>query len=192
MDLIIDMTRKKKKKEVQITEETDTGKDALWTDKDYYPEDKEGIKHLIECNCILPQYRKRKNPIWHKFPVFSILDSNNNIDSKFVQCDNCGIIHKVMEIGKSEITTKENIGSIRKIDEIKLSLPDNIVGLLEQYKSDITAWEEVEFILENQKWGAHIILSKEDIDGNTNGKILVLNGPTLVKIKNFTRQEWIE
>jgi hypothetical protein len=185
MYLIIDMPNKKKKKDTSIT------KEPLLEDKDYYPKDKEGIRHLIECNCILPQFSKRKKPIWHKFPVFSIVDSNNEIEEKFVQCDNCGIIHKVTEIGKSHITTKENIKSIRKIEEIKIGLLEDVIGLLEQYKSDISVWEEVEFIFENQRWGSHVVLSKEEIDGNMNGKILIINGPTLVKVKSFTRQELV-
>ena len=34
-----------------------------------------GIKHLIECHCMLPQYRNKKDRQYHKFVVFSIIDN---------------------------------------------------------------------------------------------------------------------
>ena len=45
-----------------------------------------GIKHLIECNCVLPQYQNTKKPIFHKFTVFSIIDEDNQIQDKNVIC----------------------------------------------------------------------------------------------------------
>ena len=38
-----------------------------------------GIKHLIQCHCILPQYRNIDDPIFHKFIVFSKMDSNGDL-----------------------------------------------------------------------------------------------------------------
>lgn len=153
-------------------------------------QEKVGIRHLIECNCFLPQNMKKK--IWHKFPVFSIVDENDKVIEKYAQCNNCGFVHKIVEIGKSEPTTKENSRSIRTIEEIKMGLPEVFAGILEQYHCDISVWEEVEFILEQKKWNSYIIISKEIMDdGSINGKALLIRGPTLPKIESFTRQEII-
>ena len=65
----------------------------------------QGFKHLVQCHCILPQYRKMKDPVFHKFVVFSTIDKKDNVEPKNVQCNNCGVIHKVFDICKSEIET---------------------------------------------------------------------------------------
>lgn len=156
------------------------------------PSKKEGIRHLIECNCILPQYKKRKNPVWHKFPVFSIVDLKDKVLEKIAQCNNCGIVHKVTEIGVSEITKKENIKSIRTISDIKYGLPESFVGLLEQHKCDISTWEEIEFILEEERWGSFVVLSQEDVDLNIHGKMMIIKGPSFTKVESFSRQNYIE
>lgn len=154
--------------------------------------EKTGIKHLIECNCVLPQFKNRKNPVWHKFPVFSIIDEDDQFVVKFVQCNNCGIIHKVKEVGTSEITTKDNVNVIRKIEDIRMGLPDNIVGILEQYKCDLPIWEEVEFIIDEQQWNSYVVLSREEMtDGTVIGKMMLIKGPSLIKIESFSRQDYI-
>jgi hypothetical protein len=160
---------------------------------DLLPKETYGIRHLIECNCILPQFKDRKPVVWHKFQVFSIIDENNEVTSKFAQCNNCGIIHKVIEIGKSEITTKENLRSIRTIKEIKIGMQQDIAGLLEQYNMDVAVWEEAEFILRNKIWGSMIILGTETEDGVTVGKALVFQGePVLARIESFSRQDFVK
>ncbi len=153
-----------------------------------------GLKHLIECNCILPIYENKKDPVWHKFPVFSKIDENDTVEEKFVQCNNCGIIHKIIEIGKSEVTTKENLKSIKQISDIKLGMPGVFVGLLENYNCSIATWEEVEFILEEKLWGYFVILeSEKEIEkGLYNGKAMIITGPTTVKIESFIRQDIIK
>ena len=51
-----------------------------------------GQKHLIECHCILPQYRRALNTVYHKFVVFSEIDDSDTVVPKFAQCNNCGVI----------------------------------------------------------------------------------------------------
>ena len=60
-----------------------------------------GVKHLVQCNCMLPQLKSKS--ILHKFLVFSIVDDNNKVQVKFAQCNNCNVIHKVTEVCKSTI-----------------------------------------------------------------------------------------
>ena len=79
-----------------------------------------GQQHLIQCHCVLPQYRGRKDPVYHKFTVFSIIDESDTVVPKFVQCNNCGVIHKVYDICKSEIITgKDEMRNTAKIDDFK-------------------------------------------------------------------------
>lgn len=152
-----------------------------------------GQKHLIKCRCVLPQYKKVVNPPVHQFITFSIIDDNDTVKPKFVQCPNCGIVHKVTEISKSEILNgKENLKSVLTIEDIKLSLPQNIVSILEKHDVDLPTWESMLFLCENKKFGEFIVLSSESVDGLKQGKILTLLGDSLVKIDIFSTEEEIK
>jgi len=70
---------------------------------------KRGMKHLIECHCILSQYRDRQDAIYHKFIVFSEVDEGDTVIPKFVNCNNCGICHNVIDLCKSIINTRGRI-----------------------------------------------------------------------------------
>src|SRR5690606_5043392 len=143
------------------------------------------LKHLVECTCILPQFQNRKQLIYHKFPVFSIIDEQDKVEEKIVICPNCRICHKVYEIGKSELLKGENLSSLRNIKDIKAGIPQNILNVIESYDCDITTYEEIEFILENELWNKEILLSKEKIENEIIGKILIIKNYNLVKVETF-------
>jgi hypothetical protein len=150
----------------------------------------EGVRHLIECHCTLPQYRNANPPVYHKFVVFSVLDEDA-IQKKLVQCNNCGIIHKVVDLCKTEIAHGMEEGqSLRTIEDIKIGIPDKMVTFLTQQNADISTWEYVEFILDN-KQEKEVILKKEQKDDLTQLKILHIKEDGTFKVKNETRQdEW--
>lgn len=150
------------------------------------------IKHLIECTCILPQYKNMANPIFHKFIVFSIINENDEVEEKIVQCPNCHITHKVIEIGKSEFINKENLSSIKTKEDIAVGLPSNISGILESHNCDLPTFEEVEFILDNKLWGKEVLISKELIEDHTIGKIMIIKDENRIKMESFTREEYIK
>lgn len=153
-------------------------------------EEKYGVKHLIQCQCILPQYKNYKNPTFHKFVVFSEVNSDGSVNTKLVQCPNCGVLHKIVDLCVSEILQgKEQIRSVVTIDEIKLSLPEKIVSLLETYDLDLATWENVNYIVDNELWGSYVVLST-DVDSNiVQGKIVRILGTGLVKIESFVRSD---
>ena len=136
---------------------------------------KEGVKHLIECHCILPQYRNKKDTVFHKFTVFSILE-NNSVIPKPAQCNNCGAIHNILDICKSEIllSRDESVAVITK-EDIKISLPEKLVGILESYGCDIATWEQSKFIIKEKSWGSKIRLNFDTSEVETAAKFLVFN-----------------
>jgi hypothetical protein len=143
-----------------------------------------GIKHLIQCHCVLPQFRKRKEPVFHKIEVFSVIDEEDNVKEKFIVCDNCGVVHKVFDLCKSEIQTQyETITSVRTIPEIKMSLEDNISDLLEKNNCHVSTWENVEFVIENDLVGLPVIINRENIKGKTSVKYIELKENGKFKIK---------
>jgi hypothetical protein len=144
-----------------------------------------GVKHVVECRCVLPQYKKTSNPVYHKFVVFSILEKDKAKIS-FMQCNNCGIVHKIIDLCKSEILNgKEQLSSLETIEDIKISLPGDLSSVLENYSCDIPNWQHAKFIYENARWGESIILVREELDSEIQGKFLTIVSRDRFKIETF-------
>ena len=132
-----------------------------------------------------------ENPPIHKFVVFSEIDESGNIEPSFAQCTKCDLIHKVKEVGVSEILKKENLASLMTIPEIKSNLPEKLIQDIANYELELYQWQEIKWIMDNEAWGRAVILVKEETDGVTTGKYLQIIGSTLWKFSNFTREELI-
>ena len=146
----------------------------------------QGIKHLVQCHCVLPQFKNNADPAFHKFVVFSIIDDSDTVQPKFAQCNNCGIIHKIVDICKSELTTKEDSVSLPSIDDIKFSLSPELCRVLESYQCDLPTWELAEWIYLNKLWDQWIILTKEEDDnGELHGKRLLFTPEGKFRIEAF-------
>jgi len=151
-----------------------------------------GVKHLIECHCILPQYRGRSNVIYHKFTVFSEIDESETVVPKIINCNNCGISHKIIDLCKSIINIgKEDSITMTTIDDIKLSLPEDIISVLISYDCDLATWEQAEFLIRNSQWGNFIVLSKELTENGAEGKVLKLIGHGKYRIEPFSQTNTI-
>ena len=149
----------------------------------------QGIKHLVECQCILPQYKKDSNPPFHKFVVFSVIDDSDEVIEKFSQCNNCGIIHRVFDLCKSEIAVgHESLNSLPRIEDFKLMLPSSVVNVLDNYNAEIYTWEQAAFIINYEKVNESIILSSDEVKGKLQGKKLVYKGNSKFAIEPFVTE----
>lgn len=149
----------------------------------------QGIKHLIQCKCILPQFKTQQ--IFHKFVVFSIID-NDKVEKKLVQCNNCAAVHKVTEICKSEIINKkDNLRGVMSIDDYKINLPNNVSSLLESLNCQLHVWEEINFVIKHKKWGSKIIITHEAYDDYTCGKYIIINSKNDFEIETFDEENVI-
>jgi len=149
-----------------------------------------GQLHLLKCRCVLPQFKGRQNPPVHQFVVFSVINDDDTVKLKYCQCNNCGIIHKVTDICTSDIMAgKEFFSSIVGIEDIKASLPANLINILERNNVSLHAWEQAQFILENKRWGEFVILAQEEDAGVKQGKYVRIMSETFFKVENFTREE---
>lgn len=152
-----------------------------------------GIKHLIQCHCILPQYKDRKEPLFHQFVVFSVVDESDTCVPKYVQCNNCGVVHKIVDICRSELVVgRDELATVTNIDDISLTIPEDVRHILATYNADLATWENAQFILQNDMWGSHLVLTKDVIDEDTQGKMLVFNGPRKFNIETFIRKDFVE
>ncbi len=147
-----------------------------------------GTKHLIQCHCILPQYRNSKNPLFHQFVVFSIVNvESDTVVPKFAECNNCGAAHKVIDICKSEIITgKDEVRSQLSIEDMKYSLPSELCELLLSYDKEIPDFEHAQFILENNRWDDYIILSREELDDHIQGKLVRFISEVKFRVESYT------
>lgn len=151
-----------------------------------------GQLHLIKCRCVLSQFKKSNNPPAHQFTVFSVIDDNDFVVPKHAQCNNCGLIHKVKDICASDILAgKENSVSILGIEDIKSSLPPNLVAILERHNVELPVWEQAQFIIENKMWGEFLILAKEEEKGIKQGKYARIMSESFFKIDTFNRTDTI-
>ncbi len=151
-----------------------------------------GIKHLIQCHCILPQFRKKKDPVFHKFVVFSTIDEES--DSVFVHysnCNNCGATHKIFDLCKSEIVVgSEDAESVVDISDFSLSLPKELFETLGQYTCGVADYQHAQHIIDNKLWGSHIVLKREEVDGKVSGKLLSFLEENKYRIESYLHNEY--
>lgn len=147
-----------------------------------------GVRHYVKCRCILQQFLSQKDPPQHRFEVFSVVDNADNVVHSYAQCDNCGVIHKIIEICGSEIMHGSEDLKLKTIDDIKLGLPDKISGLLEANSCSLPAWQHAAFILENKRWGDVLILSVEQAGDIKTTKYATIIGESLLKVDTHVSQ----
>jgi hypothetical protein len=151
-----------------------------------------GLKHLVECHCVLPQYRKQENPPYHRFVVFSLIDDSETVISKHAKCNNCGVIHQVVDICKSEIQLGQEVGAILSIPDCGMMLPGGVKQMLETYACEVPDWEHALYILQNEKWNEFIIVHREETEsGDLTGKILKFLGPGNYRLEPFSQKRTV-
>lgn len=146
-------------------------------------------KHLIRCRCILPTLKNRENPPLHEFVVFSVI-KNDKVVEDVAQCNNCGITHRIVDVCKSVIiSNSENSASTITIEDIKISLPENVSNIMEANNKELADYQHLKFLIDNNDVDGFILLSKELIDGKNQGKILKYKGAGRFAIEPFSTQE---
>ena len=144
---------------------------------------------MIECHCILPQYKRRSDPVFHKFVVFSLVDDRDTAIPKFVQCNNCGVVHKVYDLCKSEIIAgKDETRAITSKEDIGFSIPSDLRDLLDTYDCDLATWEHVKYSIDYKKFGENIILTRELVDTEITGKVLVIKARDAFSIESYIEE----
>jgi len=152
----------------------------------------QGQKHSVKCRCILPQFRQRKDPVFHEFVVFSEIHDEIFVES-FSQCNNCGIVHRIYDFCKSEIiSSKENMKTLPRISDIEISLPIDVSSVLKSSNADLATYQEINFIINNRICGKKILLEKEIVDGYVVGKFISLLENDRFRIEPFSYQNEIK
>jgi hypothetical protein len=146
-----------------------------------------GIKHLIECHCVLAIYRNSEKIINHKFPVYSKIDEKGNIIKKLVKCNNCEAVHLINEFCRSEIKPGKDQTQITiNKDDLKYMLPEKIGNFLEKVDADIATYEQVIDIIDEERWGESVIIKRDVVGEDQHVKFLKLKSSTVFKIESST------
>jgi len=151
-----------------------------------------GSKHLIQCHCVLPQYRNMESPIFHKFVVFSRIDEEESVIPSLSKCNNCGVIHKIVDFCKSEIAHGvDDAMAVSSEDDMREFLPERLCNILDTHLCDTATWEQVTDIVSNEEWGAAVILSRQSAAGSTQIKKILIKGKDTFKIETNLREDFI-
>ena len=153
---------------------------------------KVGQKHLLQCHCILPQYRKNPVPVFHKFVVFSVIE-NDVVVPTYVQCNNCNAVHKVFDVCKSEIIPgRDELRSVTTLEEVKMSVPEDLASLLTTYECELPVWEHARFAINEKQWGTKIILTRDLIEDESQGKMLTIQSESKFLLENYISREVVQ
>jgi len=119
--------------------------------------------------------------------VFSIVDEESDTtEVKFAACNNCGAAHKITDIAKSEIITgKDEVPTAMIIEDFKFSLPGDLYNLMLSYQKEVADFEHAQFILEEEKWNDHIILSREELDDMIQGKLVRFKSADRFRVESY-------
>ncbi len=152
---------------------------------------KQGVKHLVQCVCTLQTLNNMKDPPSHEFVVFSTYDdADDSFDVTFVQCDNCGLVHKVVDVCKSEVVRgKEDLAFAISIADVRSSLNPNIVEVLEKHNASLPTWQQTAWIVTEKRWGESVTLGSERVNNVKQGKVMILLGESLYRLQAYTTEE---
>lgn len=149
-----------------------------------------GYKHLVQCHCVLPQYRNLDEPLFHKFVVYSKLDESGDVIAKLVKCNNCEVLHKVVDYCKSEIASGiDDSFAISSISDIQGNIPEKISNILLSNKCDISIWEHVDDIVLNEEWGQSLVISRQRVGDSTQIKLLTINNIDKFRVETHLRKD---
>ena len=149
-----------------------------------------GAKHLVQCHCVLPQFRGADPPVFHRFVVFSVIDGEDRVVEKVVKCPSCDALHRVTELGQSEIIHgRDGSASAMDVEDIKSQLPTSLVSVLERHKVDEATYEQALFYVNTYNTDDPIVLAREKMDGRTSVKALWLRPDRSLRIETMVRQD---
>ena len=120
------------------------------------------------------------------------MDDSDTVVPTCAQCNNCGTVHQIYDICKSEICPgKDESRSVEKREDVCISLPTSLVELFESYSLEVVDYQYARFVLENKRWGTTIILSSESSGEKKEGKILRFLSEEKFRVEPFTRLEFV-
>ena len=70
------------------------------------------------------------------------------------------------------------------IEDLSLSIPERLANALIKIQTDISNWEHIVDIFDEERWGEEVVLRREIIDQKQHLKTVVITSNNMFKIKN--------
>lgn len=135
--------------------------------------------------------KNKSDPPLHKFVVFSIQENDVTLE-KLVTCNNCGVVHRVIEICRSDILNNfEGTSSSLTLEDVAMQLSESVRDILASYEKELADYEHVKFMIDKDTIGDFVVLSQEFNDDRKSGKVLKYKGEGKFEIEPFSRSEII-
>jgi len=149
-----------------------------------------GQKHAIKCRCILTQHRSLADPPFFQFIVFSVVNDDGSVEHRLSQCPNCGIIHRVVDLTRSEIIGgRDSSAALVTVDDVRQSIPPQLAAILDRLGADISTWEAAKFCLCESRWGDAVTVTSDVVGDLRQGKYVRIMSPALFSVETFSRNE---
>ena len=117
--------------------------------------------------------------------MYSKFDKDGNILQKLVKCNNCESLYNVYDICKADLKPGKDQTEITvSFEDMQLMMPEKLCAILLKYRCDKADWEHALDIIEEERWGEHIIIKRDIIDEEQHVKILFINKNNMYKIDN--------
>ena len=81
---------------------------------------------------------------------------------------------------------------LEQLKMLKHGISENLSSVLETYNCDISTWENVEFIIDNELWDEDVVISRESIDDITHVKVLNILSETKLKVNSNIIKDTLE
>ena len=110
---------------------------------------------------------------------------DDRVISTYVNCNNCGVAHKIIDLCKSEILEKSEDFPVVNLNDLMFSLPKDLRDVFDSYDVDMPTIQNALWIIDNSKWGEKVILVKRELEDRIEGKCLVFKAPNQYRIETF-------
>ena len=101
-------------------------------------------------------------------------------------------MHKIIDICKSELViNRDDVMTQMNIEDFKFSLPTDLFELLISYQKEVADFEHAQFIIENENWKEHIILTREEIEGMVQGKLVKFLAANKFRVESYILRKTI-
>lgn len=142
--------------------------------------------HEIECLCFSRTQRAMAHDAHgRRIDVFSVIDEEGEVVPSVIQCEDCGRKWEINGLDDYDLAQLDRMPTYTR-KRLQRVLPSELVHLCDEWKVPTALMAQIQWIIEEEKWGTQILISKkkyrrEDIAFET--RILIINGPLNFKVR---------
>lgn len=146
------------------------------------------ILHEIECLCFSRTQRAMAHDAHgRRIEAFSLVDEDGELIPSVVQCEDCGRKWEINGLDDYDLSQMDRMPTYTR-KRLQRVLPSDLVHLCNEWKVPTALMAQIQWIIEEEKWGTQILISKKKYrreDISFDARILIINGPINFKVKEI-------